>query len=113
MYRVGIAEQVVEVPQDLLIGAQEKSAQIIIAALKGMEGERALHVAAVDEGVHLAVGIASDIAQDGMPRRFLIQTVNGHDREKLLDGPTVGHALKQREIAEVRVREHGVDAFQL
>jgi hypothetical protein len=32
---------------------------------------------------------------------------------KLLHGPTVGHALEQRKIAEIGVGEQAVEAFQL
>ncbi len=36
-----------------------------------------------------------------------------HDREQLFHGPTVGHALEQREITEVSIREQCIEAFQL
>src|SRR5579872_1020963 len=39
--------------------------------------------------------------------------MDGHDREQLLDGPAIRNALKEGEIAEVGVREHAVQAFQL
>ena len=78
-----------------------------------MQRERALHVAAVDELIHLAVGIAGDVAQHATARGLLVQPVNRHDREQLLDGPAIGHALEQREIAEIGVGEHAVQALQL
>ena len=36
-----------------------------------------------------------------------------HDRKQLLHRPAIRHALEQRKIAEVRIRKHGVQAFQL
>ena len=45
--------------------------------------------------------------------RLLVQAVDRHDREQLLDRPAVGHALEQREVAEVGVGEQAVQAFQL
>src|ERR1700686_1765347 len=39
--------------------------------------------------------------------------MNRHDREKLLDGPAVRHALKKREIAKVGAGQHGVEPLEL
>ena len=77
-----------------------------------MQRQCALHVAAVDELIHLAIGIACDIAQHGVLCRFLFEPVNRHDRKQLLDRPTVRHALEQGEVTEVRIRKGRVDAFQ-
>ena len=77
-----------------------------------MQRQRALHVAAVDELIHLAVGIARDIAQHRVLRGLFFQPMNRHDREQLLDRPAVRHALEQREIAEVGIGKHRVEAFQ-
>ena len=44
---------------------------------------------------------------------LLFEPVDGHDGEQLLDGPTIRHALEEREIAEVRVGQHGVQTFEL
>ena len=112
MHRVGVAEQIVQVAQNFLICAHQKCAQIIIAAVEFMQRQRALYIAAVDELVHLAVGIASDIPQHRVATGLLVQPVNRHDGKQLLDRPAVRHALEQREVAEVRVRQHGVQAFQ-
>ena len=46
-------------------------------------------------------------------RRPLVQPVDRHDREELLDRPAVGHRLEQREVAEVGVRQRVVEALQL
>ena len=56
--------------------------------------------------------VAGDVAEHGVPRRPLVQPVDRHDREQLLDGPAVGHRLEQREVAEVGVREHGVERLR-
>src|SRR5712692_9006016 len=39
--------------------------------------------------------------------------MDGHDGKELLHGPTVRHALEQREVAEVRVGKQPVQALQL
>ena len=39
--------------------------------------------------------------------------MNRHDRKELLHGPTVGHALKQREVAEVSIGQQAVEPFEL
>src|ERR1039458_3240303 len=96
MHGVGIAEEIVEVAQNLLIRAQQERAQVIVAAVEGVELQGALDVAAVDEGVHLAIGITGDIAQHRRARGLLFQAVDRHDGEKLLDGPTVRRSEERR-----------------
>ena len=77
-----------------------------------MQRQCPFYVAAVDELIHLAIGIARNVAQYRVLGGFLVQPVNRHDREQLLDRPAVGHALEEREIAEVCVRKHGVESFE-
>ena len=72
-----------------------------------------LHVAAVDELIDFAVAVAGDVAEHRVPRRPLVEAVDRHHGKELLDRPTVGHRLKEREIAEVGVREQRVEPFQL
>src|SRR5437764_6873645 len=109
---VGIAEQVVEVAQDFLVSAEQESAEVVILAVgERVQREGALYVTAIDKLIDLAVGIAGDITEYGVLRGALVQSVDGHDGEQLLDGPAVGQALEQRKIAEVGVRHHGVQTL--
>ena len=78
-----------------------------------MKRQRLLHVAAVDEPIQLAVGVAGDVAEHGVFRRLLVQAVNRHHREELLDRPAVGNRLEQREVAEVGVRQLLVEVLQV
>src|SRR5579883_3378787 len=78
-----------------------------------MQGKRLFHVAAVDELIHFAVGIAGNIAQNAMPERLFVESVDRHDRKKLLHRPAIRQALKQRKIAEVSVGKKAVQALQL
>ena len=39
--------------------------------------------------------------------------MDGHDREQLVDGPAVGQRLEHREVAEVGVREDGLELLEL
>ena len=73
VHGVGVAEQVVHVAEDFLIGADQKRAQVIRLAVEGVQRQRPLHVAAVDELVDLAVRVAGDVAQHGVPRRPLVR----------------------------------------
>ncbi|HUK37319.1 MAG TPA: hypothetical protein VLV86_25560, partial [Vicinamibacterales bacterium] len=81
---VCIAKQVVQVSQDLLIGADEKHAETIGRAVQGMERQRVLDVAPVDELIDLAIRVARDVAEDGPSRRPLGETVDRHDRKEVL-----------------------------
>ena len=60
--------------------------------------------------IDLAVGVAGDVREHGLAHRLLVETVDGHDGEQLVDGPAVRQGLEDREIAEVGV---GEDAFEL
>ena len=102
---IGVAEQVVHVAQNFLVSADQKGTKVVILSGERVKGQRALHVATVDELVHLAIGIARDVAQDRGLRRLLVKPVNRHDREQLFDRPAIRHALEQREIAKVGRRE--------
>ncbi len=113
VYGVGVAEQVVHVSQDFLVGAQEKRAEVIRLAVELMQRQRPLHVAAVDELVDLAVGVAGDVAEHGVRGRLFAQAMDGHHGEELLDGPTVGHRLEEREVAEVGVAQERVEPLQI
>ena len=62
-----------------------------------------------DEAVDLPVGVAGDVLQRAAPRRLLVQPVDRHDREELVDGPAVRQRLEEREVAEVPVHQHRVE----
>ena len=113
VHGIGVAEQVVQVAQDLLIRAHQKRARIVRLAVERVQRQGFLHVAAIDELVDFAVGIAGNIAENAMVRRLFVQPMNRHDGEQLLHRPTVRHALEQRKIAEIGVGEQCVQAFQL
>jgi len=60
----------------------------------------------VAELVDLPVAIARDVGEDPLPLGFFAEAVDGTDGEKLIDGPMVGEALKDREVHVVDVGEH-------
>jgi hypothetical protein len=61
---VGVAEQVVQVAEDLLVGADQEHAEVVVlAVVLGVQLEHVLDVAQVDERVDLAVGVAGDVGQ--------------------------------------------------
>ena len=45
--------------------------------------------------------------------RLLVEPVDRHDREELVDGPDVGQRLEHREVAEVGVGERLLEALEL
>ena len=78
VHRVRVAEQVVQVAEDLLVGADQEDAEVVRLAVEGVQRQRLLDVAAVDELVDLAVGVAGDVAEHGVLRRPLVQAVDRH-----------------------------------
>ncbi len=78
-----------------------------------MQRQVALHAALVDELVDLAVAVAGDVGEDALAGGFLVEAVDGHDREQLADGPGVGQALEHAEIAVVEIAQHPVQVDEL
>ena len=74
-----------------------------------MQLEGRLALAAAGKPVDHAVGIAGDVLQGPAPGRRLIEPVNGHDREDLIDRPIVGQRLEDGKVAEVAVNQYRFD----
>ena len=102
---VGVTEQVVQVAEDLLVRADEKHAEEVVRSVELVQRQRPLDVSTVDELIDATVGITGDVLQNDAVRGPLVHPVKRDDGKKLLDGPTVGKALEQGEVAEVVVRE--------
>ena len=68
MHGVGVAEQVVQIAEDLLVGADQEDAEVVVLAVERVQLEHVLDVAAVDEVVDLAVGVAGDVGEHRAPR---------------------------------------------
>ena len=112
MHGVGVAEEIMEIAEDLLVGADQERAEVVGLVLPGVKRERPLHVPAVDELIDLAVGIAGHVAEDRIVRGPLAEPMDRHHRKELLDRPAVGHRLEEREVAEVGVGERGLEPLQ-
>ena len=87
--------------------------EVIRLILEGVQRQRALHVAAVDELIDLAVRVAGDVAEHRVMGRHGVQPVNRHHRKELLDRPAVRARLEQREVAEVGLGHRVVEALQV
>ena len=114
MYRVGVAEEVVHVAQNLLIRPDEEHTYIIMFAREdGVQGDVVRLLSAVDVGRYLAVAVAGDVLQGGAASGLFLQPGDRHDGEELVDAPRVGHRLEEREVAEVLVGHLLVELAQL
>src|SRR5438105_280752 len=113
MHSVRIAEKIMQVPENLLIRADQKRTQKIRLAIERMQRQSLLHIPTIDKLIDLPIRVARNVAEDPVPERLRVQPVNRHDREKLFYSPTIGHALEQRKIAEVRVGKQPVQPLQL
>ena len=75
VHRVGIAEQVVHVAKDFLIGADQEDAQHIVLTLANLVYRQAgLDRLLVDILTDLAVGVAGQVLQHGAAQRLFVQT---------------------------------------
>ena len=108
---VHAAEQVMQVAHDVLVGADHEGADIVgLAFLERMEGEGLADVFQVDEVVDLAVGVAGDVDERRLDRRAFVEAVDRGDREELVEGPVVEQGLEDREVADVLLGQHRVQA---
>ena len=67
VHDVRVAEEVVQVAERLLVRAHEERREEVGAAVGGVESQRLLDVAQIDERVDLAVGVAGDVGQGRAP----------------------------------------------
>src|SRR5438034_242353 len=61
VYRVGVAEEVMQVAENFLISTHEERGQEVIAPVVGVQLQNGFHVTAVDEAIDLAVAVAGDV----------------------------------------------------
>ena len=114
MYGVGIAKKIVHIAQNLLISTYKEYTYIIVFALaETMKRKIRRLLIIVDIGRDFAIRVAGYILQSGRHGGFFVQSLNGHDREKLVDAPRVGKRLKKRKVAEVLVGHHLVERTKL
>ena len=93
---IGVAEKIVHVAQNLLIGTYKEYTEIVwLVFLQGMKWENVADMAIGYEVGYLSVAVAGDVLQGSVAGRTLVQALDRHDREELVDGPTVWQALEQ------------------
>jgi hypothetical protein len=69
VHGVGVAEQVVQVAEDLLIGADQEHADVVRLAVPGVQLEHFFHVALVDELVDPCRSLSQVEVRRRPPRR--------------------------------------------
>ena len=113
MNRMGITEQVVKVSQNLLVGPNQKRTEVIGLILPGVQRQRSLDIAAINELIDLAVRVTGDVPEHRRPTGPLSKPVDRHNRKELLDGPRIRNRLKQREVTEIGVAERSGKSIDL
>ena len=104
IHRIGITEQIVHVSKNLLIRTDhEYPQQIILALAQLMHRQTAFDALFIHVMADLAVGVTGQVLQHGAAQGLLIQPVERHDRQHLVDGPGIRQALEYREVADVFV----------
>ena len=88
---IGITEEVVHVAENLLISANQEDTYIIRFVLhEGMNREVVRQAVSCYVSRHLSVRIAGDVLECGYPVRILVETVDRHHGEHLVNSPSVG-----------------------
>ena len=88
MYGVGVAEEVMHVTQNLLIGTYKEHAEIIgLVLLECMNGQRMSVMEIGGEVSNLTITVAGDVLNGGIAGGALVESLDGHDGEYLINGP--------------------------
>ena len=88
MYGVGVAEEIVHIAQNLLIGTYKEHAKIIgLVLLECMDGQRVSVMEIGGEVGNLTIAVAGDVLNGSITCGALIESLDGHDGEHLIDGP--------------------------
>ena len=113
IHRIGVAEQVVHVTQDLLIGADQKNTQEIgLPRAFGVQRQRSLDAVLIDITRDAAIRITGQVVQQARVVRRLIETVEWHHWKDLVNRPDIRQRLEQGKIAEHPIGEQFVEGFQ-
>ena len=90
MYGIGVAEEVVHITENLLIGTNEEHPEVIrLVLLQRMNGQRMGVMTVGDEIGNLTIRVTSDILDCSVTCRTLVKPLDRHDGEELVDSPTV------------------------
>jgi hypothetical protein len=103
----------VQVAQNLLVRPHQEDAQVVLVVVGRVQLQHVLHFR-----LSMKCSIfpsESQVMSASTARRvgLLVQPVDGHDREELVDGPRVRQRLEDGEVAEVRVRQLLLQRLQL
>ena len=112
---IRVAKEVVHVAQNLLIGTHEEHTDIVrtLLLVQRMERNEMAHSHFGGKLRNLAVRVASDVLQGGIAVWSLVQSLNGHDGEDLVNRPSVRQRMEQGEIAEVFICQEFVQRMEL
>lgn len=114
MHGVGVAEEVVQVAEDFLVGADQEDTNVVgVFGLEGMYRQRRRYALRRHEVVDLAVAVAGDVLDGAGVGGLLIEPLHGHYGKELVDGPGVWQRLEEGEVAEIFLGQHLVDLLQL
>ena len=102
MHGIRITEQIMHISQNLLISTDQEHSHIVrFRFLQCMHRQIMSHVTGRNKISNLTVRVTSNILQSSRTFRFLIQSLDRHDREYLVNRPRVGKRLEEREITEI------------
>ena len=102
VYGIGVAEEVVHVAKDFLIGSYEEYCDIILfILLQRVQRDIVGLVVMVDVCPDFSVRVAGDVLECGTLCGPFLQPLYWHDGKKLVEGPMVGQTLEEAEVAEV------------
>src|SRR5436190_10093480 len=99
VHGIGIAEEIVQVAEDFLICSGEEHAEDVrLAVLEIVQLETRPAILVADEAIDPSVRVAGDVLERSTPHRLLVEPMNRHDREELIDRPTVRERLEDGKI---------------
>ena len=113
MHRIGVAEEIVHVAENLLVGTYEENADVIpIAHAESMQGDVIGLLIVVDVSRDFSVAVTRYVLNRGIAIGALVEPLDRHDGKELIDGPMVGERLEEGEVAKILLGHHLVQLAQ-
>ena len=111
---MGVAHEVVQVPQGLLIGPdQEDAEKVVLTGPWRMDGQGAAAVPGVRVTVQLAVAVAGQVGDHRLTRwRLAMARERDHGKE-LADGPGVRQGLEDAEVGVIDIGQFFLQPRQI
>ena len=101
---MGVAQEIVQVPQGLLVGPDQEDAQkVVLPGPRRMDRQGLADVPGIRVAVELAIAVAGQVGDHRLAQRGLAVAGEGDHGKELTDGPGIRQGLEDAEVGVVDV----------